>query len=525
MADWLCRGLQSLVEGFDSVSSLILNLSSFVIMRDIFLLKFIILISLFACDMAFAARSENDLLLDAVINNNEQHVHDILRQGYSPNVQDDDGLTPLIIAVMKGNEYIVSSLLAFGADANVTDDVYNTPLHFAANNASERIIKKLIKHGADKNQVNFFGVTPLIMAVLYDNPKMIKILMKKGVDLTTKSNEGYNALQYAVMLERWDIMHVFADYGDKIPSSTLKDLYKTIYNKVNGEEIAQIFKGIIGEEQEVKVLDLLANPTEQQPKHYNTASTVNELQSENYGAEGQNSNNRDDAESAQNNYISDVVNDDSNQESYFLYVGDYKMIANAEKDIQELQQHFSESLMEKSYIRKKHDFFSLFLGPFTAQEMVDNPQTDFQSFEANDLQSLESLSSIKALNIQHFSKIDSESSSIFQEQQIITNNIYFLEINNFPNCSIAMENLFALQDKFPFLETLNEQAIATQNGCILYIGYIDDERTFQELKHVFPENIQEKTSIKRINRSDVDAEKIVNIDDFHRAINQYARRK
>lgn len=465
-------------------------------MRNCFALKCIFLFFLFI-NPIFA---KDDLLINAIENGNDQHAYEILRQGYNPNIIDQH-VTPLMMAVMKSNENIVNTLLAFGANPDFLDEARNSSLHLAATSNNINIARNLIKYDANVNQVNFFGLTPLIMAVLYNRAHMVQLLIDNDANFSIKSNEGYNAIQYAIILKYWEIMKIFADFYDKIPSSMINELYQTIYEQIESEKIAEIFHNLIKKKDQESLydFDILIEKMNKSIENRNETELIDEkIFNVNKIKKEQNF----DLNSYESGHI-------------YLFIGDYNNFANAEKDIYELQRLFPESLMEKSCIQQKQHFFSLFLGPFTPSDLNDNDFNvikNFKMFDKNDLSNLQLLSEINATDKTH-------------SLENLNNNddeIYYIKINNFKNCANAMEILFSLQKKFPFLEKFNEKTVMNLNHCELNIGYLNENQTLEKLISILPNNIRKNSQIESMTRNEIDNEDfIVNAADLQHALDEY----
>lgn len=58
---------------------------------------------------------------DAIIQGNSQIINPILNSGADPNVQGEDGYTPLMWASLSGQLYIALDLLRAGADHTLTN--------------------------------------------------------------------------------------------------------------------------------------------------------------------------------------------------------------------------------------------------------------------------------------------------------------------------------------------------------------------------------------------------------------------
>ncbi len=100
----------------------------------------------------------------------------------------------------------VQELLAAGFSPNLTNRFGDTPLILAADLYFENdgeIIEKLLKAGADPSQANRFGVTPLMYAVLHDS-QTVEMLVNAGANVNAADDNGRTALMYAAFEGKFD---------------------------------------------------------------------------------------------------------------------------------------------------------------------------------------------------------------------------------------------------------------------------------------------------------------------------------
>jgi hypothetical protein len=100
----------------------------------------------------------------------------------------------------------VQELLAAGFSPNLTNRYGDTPLILAADlyfeNGGE-VVEKLLKAGADPSQANRFGVTPLMYAVLRDS-QTAEMLVNAGANVNAADDNGRTALMYAAFEGKFD---------------------------------------------------------------------------------------------------------------------------------------------------------------------------------------------------------------------------------------------------------------------------------------------------------------------------------
>ncbi|MBR4748287.1 MAG: ankyrin repeat domain-containing protein [Abditibacteriota bacterium] len=102
----------------------------------------------------YAALADNEALFKQIIP---------LTAGYA-NLQDKDGVTPLMYAAMTGNMPVVRALLALGAKPDARDAEGNTLLHFAVLSNKPESVRLLLEKGVNPDTPNSRGELPLDIA-------------------------------------------------------------------------------------------------------------------------------------------------------------------------------------------------------------------------------------------------------------------------------------------------------------------------------------------------------------------------
>jgi ankyrin repeat protein len=174
----------------------------------------VVCLFVFTSSIALAGAMD-DMLLNAVANNNLELAKTAVTNGADVNYAKKDHYTPLTLAVKNKNAVMVSYLLNSGADTNQKMDRFSyldTPLIFAVENDDLKIAQMLVQAGADVNTpremkkggllsfpTNADGATPLIFAIqkeMTDMPSlpMVQFLISKGADVNQANDHGYTPL-------------------------------------------------------------------------------------------------------------------------------------------------------------------------------------------------------------------------------------------------------------------------------------------------------------------------------------------
>lgn len=110
------------------------------------------------------------------------------------NVQYDNGITPLHIASASANERAIKVLLAHGASIDLENIDGVTPLLFCLFHGcdidSTRIVKLLANSGAQINHKDKFGQNPLHIACWTKNIEAAKFLISQGCDINAMDKKG-----------------------------------------------------------------------------------------------------------------------------------------------------------------------------------------------------------------------------------------------------------------------------------------------------------------------------------------------
>ncbi len=179
-------------------------------------------------------RSINDLLINAIVNNNKDSVALLLRQGANPNYENEYGVTPLMFAVENANYDIISLLLNKGADIDKVPRYDPPVLSFAVMSYKDSVLSLLLDRGANPDiadysgrtplyysiiygnlyaadQLLFYGAnpdtiilgwTPLELASYYDDTVMVNMLIYYGADVNRQDDTGFTALHVAAQYDR-----------------------------------------------------------------------------------------------------------------------------------------------------------------------------------------------------------------------------------------------------------------------------------------------------------------------------------
>jgi ankyrin repeat protein len=169
----------------------------------------------------------NDFIASLLLENKKVNV----------NIQDDEGLTPLMHAFYVENKFLVSKLLENNdVDVNLQDKEGRTALMHASDETNDFIISKLLEN--NKINVNIkdeTGRTALMYASHKENKFLVsKLLENNHVDVNIQDENGMTALMYA---QEEEIKKIF---NSKIPSKQVQkqiDSLQNIKDKMDGHNV------------------------------------------------------------------------------------------------------------------------------------------------------------------------------------------------------------------------------------------------------------------------------------------------
>jgi len=93
-------------------------------------------------------------------------VRDKLQEGWDPNVQNDDGITPILEAAERNDLETMKLLIDAGGKADVADIMGITPLKYAKKHRNEemiRLIEETIKASHDQSKESLPPSAPLLL--------------------------------------------------------------------------------------------------------------------------------------------------------------------------------------------------------------------------------------------------------------------------------------------------------------------------------------------------------------------------
>ncbi|KAM6171246.1 protein phosphatase 1 regulatory subunit 16A [Erethizon dorsatum] len=155
-------------------------------------------------------------LLEAAARNDLDEVCQFLRNGVSPDLANEDGLTALHQCCIDDFQEMVQQLLEAGADVNARDSECWTPLHAAATCGHLHLVELLISRGADLLAVNTDGNMPYDLCEDEQTLDCLETAMASQ-GITQDSIEEARAVPELRMLDDLQsLLHAGADLNDPL---------------------------------------------------------------------------------------------------------------------------------------------------------------------------------------------------------------------------------------------------------------------------------------------------------------------
>ena len=134
----------------------------------------------------------------------------LLKAGAAPDLQDEDGNSPIHVAATEGFDAVIKCLLEAGANPNLTNCFQKTALHYLAMKNHWEGMTDLIEHGANTQAMDSEGNTALWYAVFRNRTDAVKALLRANCfpDPHKSANGswiGGNPLQTALAKKLFDV--------------------------------------------------------------------------------------------------------------------------------------------------------------------------------------------------------------------------------------------------------------------------------------------------------------------------------
>ena len=139
----------------------------------------------------------------AVKAKDEDGLYRLHREGWSFDVLDVSGQSPLHISANQDDPRILSLLIGCGASVDFRDKSGCTALHWAARWGHHAICKSLLTSGADVQAQSLARTTPLHMAAYWGRLQVVELLIRHGANLHARNEKQQTPFDVAQQ-SPWD---------------------------------------------------------------------------------------------------------------------------------------------------------------------------------------------------------------------------------------------------------------------------------------------------------------------------------
>jgi hypothetical protein len=162
-------------------------------------------------------------VMNAIRQDDCDHLDKVLKAGFNPNQYDAFGYTPLTVAALDKRLTCVYNLLEAGADPNIASAAGWTPLIGAAmSGASGQLMAMLMAKGADINAQNQWGCTALYYAAGFGAVPTVDFLLVNGAAYPGTGTECPTPMKIAEMKEYPDMIKRLKQEEEKRAAAAAK---------------------------------------------------------------------------------------------------------------------------------------------------------------------------------------------------------------------------------------------------------------------------------------------------------------
>lgn len=155
-------------------------------------------------------------LLEAAARNDLEEVCQFLRNGVSPDLANEDGLTALHQCCIDDFQEMVQQLLEAGADVNARDSESWTPLHAAATCGHLHLVELLVSRGADLLAVNTDGNMPYDLCEDEQTLDFLETAMASQGITQGSIEEARTVPELRMLDDLQGLLHTGADLNDPL---------------------------------------------------------------------------------------------------------------------------------------------------------------------------------------------------------------------------------------------------------------------------------------------------------------------
>ena len=174
-------------------------------------------VAILLCVAATARAGVYEEMLDAVNNDDERSVAELLKRGMDVNTVGPNGDSVLMVAARHGKPGMVKTVLDARPRINVRNAFGETALMLAVFQGHTEVVRQLLTRGAE---VNHSGWTPLMYAAARDRVEIARILISQGAQPNAQAENGTTALMMAAREGHLKMVLVLLEHGAELNQKT-----------------------------------------------------------------------------------------------------------------------------------------------------------------------------------------------------------------------------------------------------------------------------------------------------------------
>lgn len=140
---------------------------------------------------------------------------------------------------------LIKDLIDSGVDPNIQDENGDTPLIRACKIKNIKLVNYILEKGVNLNIQNNEGYTALLIACKKGYVETIKLLLEKGANVNLRNLENKNAYYYAYVNREYDICKLLIEYGSDIYNIHSEKNNMIYYTQDKTQEIFKSYYSVI----------------------------------------------------------------------------------------------------------------------------------------------------------------------------------------------------------------------------------------------------------------------------------------
>lgn len=153
-------------------------------------------------------------VLDAIQRGDEATARRQVEQGVDLNIQDEEGITPLLWLILETKDYkAVELALKVGADPNYKDGFGDNAVCSVAGSKYPELLKVVLDTGGNPNSLDRNGEPAIFNAIGEARWADIKLLVEHGADLNLTDGPGSNSALYGAYINQYEVVYWLLQHG------------------------------------------------------------------------------------------------------------------------------------------------------------------------------------------------------------------------------------------------------------------------------------------------------------------------